>query len=139
MQKPIVTTIGEISHSIGSTTSGGTFTITSLASLNTKAEGNYIYRGEVLFSFLGGNSAETLGGTGIVVPGTVYGTGSISPSATKCKNDGLEVVLEDDSGSFITLFGTFTLTSTGVPVPNTPIPPTDVYFSSAGQNKVLGS
>ena len=137
--KLIVNEDGEIAHATGSKTSGGTFTITSIPSLKTTAEGKKIYNGELLFSFSGGDSSETLGGTGTVVPSTVSGTGSISPSANKCFDNNNPIVLEGDEGSFTVLTGTFVPTSTGTPAPLTPLPPTDVLISSAGQNKVYGS
>lgn len=136
--KEILNTDGSLAHSTGSTTSGGTFTITSTPSLKSKAEGSPIYAGTLSFSFSGGNSSETLGGTGVVVPGSVSGNGTINPTAQKVKDGGSFVMREGDSGAFTLLTGSFTVTSTGVTSVVT-LPNTGVEVSSAGQTKVKGS
>lgn len=129
-----------IDHASGSNTSAGSFTVTSPPSISCKAEGQFMYKGTLLFSFLGGNSSDTLGGTGAFTPGTVLGTGSIDPTAEKVKADGQLVIRDGDSGSFMTLFGTFVPSSSGTPVPNTPIPTmTDVEITNANQTKVEGA
>lgn len=126
-----------ISHSSGSTTSGGNFSVTSPPSIKSKAEGNYMYRGTLSFSFSGGNSSETLGGTGTITPGTVYGNGTINPTAIKVKDASQAVIRKDDSGQISSLYGTFVPSAPpNTPVPNTPIPPTNVEITDANQTKV---
>lgn len=128
-----------ISHSAGSKTSVGSFTIITPPSLKSKCEGKGVYKGTLSFSFSGGNSAETFSGAGIITPGTVLGTGTIDPTAEKCKDANQLVLRKDDSGSFDTLFGTFVPSAPpSIPVPNTPLPPTDVEISNANQTKVKG-
>jgi hypothetical protein len=137
-KKAVMNIDGTISHSSGSTTSGGSFSITSTPSLKSKASDKYIYRGTLSFTFSGGNSSETFGGTGIITSGTVYGNGTINPTAIKSKDVNQEVIRKDDSGSISTLFGTFVPSAPpNTPVPNTPLQPTNVEVSDAGQTKSL--
>ena len=137
--KEIANSSCTLSHSTGSTTSGGMFTITSPPSLTVKADGSPIYSGTIMFSFSGGNSSETLGSTGVFVPGSMVGVGTIDPTAVKVKADGSLVSRVDDSGTFTTLSGSFTLTSNGVTSPGVPAPPTNVEITDAGQTKVLAN
>lgn len=132
-EKKVMNLSGAIDHDTGSKTSGGAFVITSTPSTKLLADGGGVYAGELTFSFSGGSSTETLSGTGAVTPGTVYGTGSISPTSEKVTSASLDLMRVDDSGSFITLFGTFTPTG-GTPVPSTPLPVTDVVVTDAGQD-----
>lgn len=128
-----------VSHSSGSSTSGGSFTFTTPPSPNVQAEGGGVYRGPTGVSFSGGNSTEDFGGTGAITPGTVYGTATFTPSATKVSANGSMVLREGDSTTFITLFGTFVpFAPPNTPVPNTPLPPTDIEISDAGQTSVRG-
>ena len=137
--KLVVTAADNLSHVAGSTTSGGTFVISTPASLYTKIDNQGVYRGTLDFTFSLGNSSvvtdEALG-AGAYTPGTVYGSGSLDGSAQYVEDDGDALVLEGDSGSFSSLYGTYVPTSTGVPVPNNPLSPTDVEFSSVTQSSV---
>lgn len=129
-----------VAHAPGSTTSGGTFTITTPPSLKTKAVGSGVYRGTIAISFSGGNSSETFDSTGAITPGTVAGSGTISPTASKVRDAGNNVIREADTGTLSTLTGTFVPSAPpNTSVPNTPLPPTDVEVSSAGQDKVRGN
>lgn len=135
--KEVANTNCTISHAAGSKTSGGSFSITSPASLKVRAEGSGVYKGPTNVSFSGGNSSETLGGTGTITPATVYGTATINPSAQKVRAESNAVLRVDDSATFTTLFGTFIPNAPpNTPVPNTPLPPTDIEVSDAGQTKV---
>lgn len=114
-----------INHSAGSPVSGGSFSVTSIASTKMKAEGNGVYRGTLSFTFTGGTHSSGTSGTAVA-------SGTISFTATKNKIDGQFVLREGDTGS---------MTGTYVP-PATP-PPTvpftsDVEITAAGQSTVLG-
>lgn len=122
MSKLIAVNGCTIGHSVGSPVSGGTFTITSVASTKVKAEGKGVYKTTIAFTFTGGTF---VGGSS----GTALGSGSITATATKVKAEGGFVVIEGDTG---------TLTGTYVPIPT---PPPTVSFTSnveitdAGQTK----
>lgn len=125
-----------ISHSPGSTTSGGTFVVATSPSLKTKAENKGVYKGPIIINFSGGNSTETLEGTGTIIAGTVVGTATISPTATKSKEQGQLVIRDNDGATFTSLTGTF-LPNAGPPaIPFTPIPPTDIEITNPNQTKV---
>lgn len=112
-----------IAHDSGSGISGGSFTITSVASTKVKAEGKGVYKLEIAFTFAGGSEST-------VVAGSVTGGGTISATATKTKAEGQLVVREGDTG---------TLTGAGTnPAPPPPTLPVsgDVIISVAGQTKV---
>lgn len=129
----VATTDCTVSHSAGSTTSGGTFTITTPPSLKVSADGANVYGGPIDVSFSGGNSSFSVGGT--IVPGSVMGSGTIVPTATKGLAEGNTLIREGDSAVFSTLTGTLTPPS-GPAVPNTVLPFTSFEISSAGQNRV---
>ena len=84
---------GTLDHASSSQISGGSFVITSVPSVKNKILGNGIFRGDLKYSFSGGNHPS-------VNPGTVRTTvdQTISPTAIKTKADGLEVIREGDSG-----------------------------------------
>lgn len=113
-----------ISHSTGSSLSGGSFTITSSPSIKVKAEGKGVYRGTLTFSFSGGNYT---GG----VSGSAAGAGSINFTAIKTKADGQFVLRKDDSG---TVSGTYQ--PTGSPPPPPAPFSANVEISDANQTKV---
>ena len=118
-----------IDHSSGSPVSGGSFTITSLASLKMKIKAGIlfkgVYRGVLAFTFTGGSHSS---GTS----GSALGAGTISFTATKNKIDTLFVLREGDSG---TLIGTYVPPS--VPPPTVPFT-SNVEITDAGQSKVKG-
>lgn len=132
-----------ISHSAGSTTSGGAFVITTPPSVKVFADAAPLtplgaYNGSIAITFSGGNSSETFGGTGVITPGTVYGTATISPTATKVSAETGKVIRVEDGATFTTLFGTFVPSAPpNTPVPDTPLLPTNIEISDAGQTKVV--
>ena len=112
-----------IIHSVGSPISGGTFTITTPASLNTKVDGKGVYSASIAFTFAGGDGAGA-------TSGTVAGGGTIAATAVYVKDDGAVVSREGDTG---------TLTAVGTN--SAPPPPTlpfvgNVEISVAGQTTV---
>ena len=112
-----------ISHDVGSTITGGTFTITSVASTKVKALGKGVYFQQIDFTFAGGSAPG-------VTPGTVTGSGTIVATAIKVKSLTQAVVRENDTG---------TLSGTGTnPAPPPPTLPVTgpVIISSGGQTKV---
>lgn len=103
--------------------SGGILNITSLPSLNCKAEGKGIYRGSLIFTLTGANAIGYDPGTVIIV-----GTGTISPTATKVKANGLLVLRKDDQNLNIPMTGT---------IGGTPTPFTEPFkITNAGQTTV---
>jgi len=114
-----------IEHDAGSPISGGSFTITSIASAKVKVGGKGVYAQQIDFTFKDGN------GPG-VSPGTVVGGGSILSKATKDRAEGQLVVRENDTG---------TLSGAGTnPAPPPPTLPVSggVIISAAGQTKARG-
>jgi len=111
-----------IAHDSGSGISGGTFTITSVASTRVKGQGFGVYTVTIDFTFAGGNEAT-------VTPGTVVGSGSVSSTAIKTKAEGLIVMREGDTG---TLSGTGT--NPAAPPPTLPVSG-PVIIAAAGQSK----
>lgn len=115
---------GTLGHGLGSIVSGGSFSISSVASTKVKAVGKGVFFGNLSFTFSGGNAPGC-------DPGTVFGTGAIAPTSTKNKNaSGMFVVRETDSVN-VTMNGTLS----GSPVSLGPQP---VEVVSAGQSKVKG-
>ena len=113
---------GQLGHASGSTVTGGTFTITSTPSVKVKAGGSGVYRGPLTFTFAGGSAPG-------LVAGSVTGAGTINPTATKTKADGLLVIREGDS-----VLVTFTGTNSSPPPPTLNVAGT-VEVASAGQTK----
>ena len=115
-----------IDHSAGSGISGGSFSIISQPSSTVKLTGKGVFFGDIQFSFSGGNM------TGMA-PGSVSGSGSISPTGTKVKSGGF-CAREGDSG---------TMSGTAQPVgspPPTPVPVSGgVEITDAGQTKGLSN
>jgi hypothetical protein len=114
-----------IGHGIGSTCSGGTFTITSVPSLKVKAGGKGVYKGTLSFTWSGGNH---IGG----VPATALGSGTINFSSSKVKADNQFVIRLDDTG---TMSGTYTQPGSP-PVPGILFSNQPVKISNAGQTVV---
>lgn len=81
-----------IGHGLGSTVTGGVFTITTPPSTKTLA-GSPIYSGPIAFTFTGGSEPTAS-------PGSVTGTGTINPTATKV-SETLAVVREGDTGTMV--------------------------------------
>ena len=92
MSEYLFTEAGQIQHSVGSIISGGVFTITSLPSTKMKIQNNGVFRGDLNISFSGGNMPG-------MVPGSVSGSGIISPTAQKNKTENLFVIRNNDSGN----------------------------------------
>lgn len=120
MRKPVMIQGGTLGFGTGSPVSGGTFTITSTPRMKTKVGGKGVYAGTLTWTFAGGNGAGC-------TPGSVIGSGSISPGAASVRDDGLFVVLEGDQVS-ANFQG---VASNGATVPFTGVP---VKVSSAGQS-----
>ena len=124
--KALMNADGAVDHDVGSTISGGNFTITSVPSANVKVNDKGVYSGPLTGTFSNGNA------TGFV-SGSVSGSFTINPTATAVKVDNLEVVREDDTG---TLSGTGTIDPPASP-PTGPVVG-QVVVSSAGQGDVNG-
>ena len=112
-----------IGHIRGSTITGGTFTITSIASTKVKAQALGVYTLKIDFTFSGGSAPGA-------VSGSVSGAGVINATATKAKAEGQFVMRQGDSG-----------TLTGAGTNASPPPPTiavsgPVEIKTAGQAKV---
>ena len=118
----IMTTAGLIDHASGSLISGGIFTIISMPSTTTRADGQPVYRGPLRYTFAGGNSSG-------FDPGTVTTTVPqiIQPTALKVSADGLRVIREGDRGQ---MAATGTVSGTPTAVVGS------VEVSDAGQDKV---
>lgn len=121
-----------IDHGIGSTCSGGTFTITSIPSLKVKAGGKGVYRGTLNFTWSGGNCSGPVPNG---IPGSASGNGSINVTATKVKAEGQFVIRVDDTG---TMSGSYTATNPAPPPPTIPgsFVNQPVKISNAGQDVV---
>ena len=89
-----------LAHKLGSTITGGSFTITAIPSLTSKGEGNGVFTGTLTFTFTGGSAPG-------FVAGTVQTTApqSISATAVFSKVDGGLVLREGDFGT-MTCIGT---------------------------------
>lgn len=120
--KAVMVQGGALGFGSGAAVSGGTFTITSSPSTNSKVDSKGIYAGPLAWTFAGGNGAGA-------VSGSVMGSGAIQPGSTGMKIDSLAAVLLDDSCT-ATLSG---VTSQGAPIS---FPAQPVKVSSAGQNSV---
>lgn len=119
-----------ISHGVGSIVTGGTFTVSSTPSTKVKANNKGVHKGGVAFDFAGGSAAGTN-------PGSVTGSGNISPTATKVKAEGELVNRVDDSAS-ISMTGKTNNPSPPPPLIDVPLGAQPVVISNAGQNKVKG-
>lgn len=95
-----------IDHSSGSLVSGGTFTITSIASTKVKSGGNGAYKTSIVFTFAGGTHSSGTSETAI-------GGGTITATATKVKVEGGYVMRLGDSG---TMNGTYTSATSPFPI-----------------------
>jgi len=95
---------GSLDHVSGSSVSGGAFVITSTPSVYVKTEGSGVYSGPLTFTFTGGSASG-------FVSGSLTGAGTINPTATKVKADGLLIIREGDSVA---------VTFTGTTLPNPP-------------------
>jgi hypothetical protein len=113
-----------IIHSTGSPITGGVFTITTAPSAKYKAQTKGIYRGVIAFTFAGGSASGC-------VPGSVTGTGTISPTSTKHKVDALFVIREGDTGAMAAAG-----TNDDPPPSNLTFPSCPVEISVAGQVKL---
>lgn len=117
---------GEVGHGMGSGITNGTFVIASVPSVFTKAGGKGIYKGPLAGTFSLGDFTGT-------VPGSVVGSWTIKPTASKVKDDDLLVIRAGDEGTF-----------TGVGTVSPPaVPPTivvtgPVVVSDAGQEGLNG-
>jgi len=80
-----------IDHETGSSCSGGTFTIVSIASTKVKVNGNGVYSQSISFTFSGGTYS---GG----VSGTASGGGIINATSNKVKVEGSYVMRLNDEG-----------------------------------------
>jgi hypothetical protein len=109
MAKALFTTAGSIEHDTGSAISDGSFSISTPASTKIKAAGNSVYSGPILtVTFSGGNMSG-------MVPGSVAGAGTISPTTTKnFQVPSLGIFRDGDAG---VLIGTAQPTGPGSPVP----------------------
>lgn len=113
-----------LGHSAGSTVSGGSFTITSIASNKVQVDSKGVYYGVTIsFTFAGGNEVTC-------VAGSVTGSGTITATAIYTKVDNQVVLRLGDSG-------TMNWSGTNVAPP----PPTNagvsaVEITDAGQDKV---
>ena len=112
-----------ISHSAGSTVTGGVFTVTSTPSAKVKAEDKGVFKAPLSVSFTGGSFPG-------LVAGSVKGTGTISATAIKTKAENILVMRESDVGTFT---GTGTLPPPAVGEGPAAGP---IEISSAGQTKV---
>jgi hypothetical protein len=123
-RKNVMVNGGTLGFAVGSVVSGGAFTITAVPSVRTKVDGKGIYCGPLAWTFAGGNATGA-------VNGTVFGAGTINPSAVYNKDGGLAMVLEGDS-----VAATFNgVTPNGNPIT---FPGVTVRVANAGQTKVLG-
>jgi hypothetical protein len=88
----VFTAAGTLEHGDGSIISGGTFQISFPPSTKVSAVGSGVYRGSVVFQFLGGNASG-------FVDGSVVATGpqTILPTSTKVFADGQLVMRDGDS------------------------------------------
>lgn len=122
-----------IDHDTGSNVSGGTFTITSIASLKVKCEGKGVYKGTLSFTFSGGTCSGPPPDSG----STAVGSGTINITALKSKVEGDFVIREGDIG---TMSGTYVATNPSPPPATIPGVFTNqpVKITDAGQTKVLG-
>jgi hypothetical protein len=121
--KPVAVEGAQIEHDSGSLISSGAFTITSVASTKTKVNGDGVYSTPLLYTFSGGNAAG-------FVPGSIATVTpqSIVSSAAYTKENGLLVMLEDDSA---------TMNCIGTPTGGGSSPITGpVIIGNAGQTKV---
>lgn len=118
----VMTTGGALAHGAGSTITGGVFVVTSAPSATVKAEGLFVYRGPLTYTFKGGSAPGCDAGT---VATTAPQT--ITPTASKVKVDGALVVRIGDTGTMVA-----TGTSSGSPVPVSG----PVRVNDAGQTKV---
>lgn len=89
--KLVMNADGTLGHGSGSPISGGAFVITSSPSTNVKASGKGVYRGNLQYTFSGGNATGFVAGT---VETTA--TQSIPPTAVNVKADGSLVIREGD-------------------------------------------
>ena len=120
--EPIMNEDGAIDHGAGSSISGGVFVITSAPSTKVKALGKGIYKGNLLYTFSGGDAAGfDPGSVATLVPQT------ISPTAVQVKSEGSLVIRLGDSGTMAAQG-----TVGGAPTPISG----PVEVSDAGQNKV---
>lgn len=113
-----------IIHSTGSPITGGVFTITTAPSLKYKSQTKRVYRGVIDFTFTGGSASGCS-------PGSVTGSGTISPTSIKHKVDTLFVVREGDTGT-MSAAGT----NSSPPPTNISFPSCPVEISVAGQTKL---
>jgi len=121
----VMTSNGTLGHGLGSTITGGTFTIITTPKTKGKVNGAGIFSGTLQYSFAGGSAPG-------MVAGTVATTApqSINPTAVKSRVQGDLVVREGDSG---TMQAEGTLTGGGVGPVSGP-----VEVNDAGQNVLRG-
>lgn len=101
-------------------------TITSLPSTKVKADGSFVYSGEVQFTLVGGDATGYDPGTVVTVaPGVVL------PTSIKCLADGSFVIREGDMAPLVSMTGT---------ISGTPTPFVEPWqITDAGQTKVLSN
>lgn len=123
MSELIMNENGTIDYGSTSSISGGTISIITPPSIKNIASGYGIYRGPINGTVSGANASG-------FVSGSVVGTWTISPTATKCLADSLPVVRARDTG---------TIVATGTPTGggSAPVPGGTVEVADAGQTKAF--
>ncbi|MFW9878452.1 MAG: hypothetical protein ACFFG0_35670 [Candidatus Thorarchaeota archaeon] len=119
-----------ISHGTGSIVTGGTFTVNSTPSTKVKANNKGVHKGGIAFSFSGGSAPGCN-------PGSVTGSGTIFPKATKVKAEG-QLVNRVDDDTNISMTGKTINPAPPPPLIDVPLGTQPVVISNAGQNKVKG-